>query len=307
MEQQNESPDESAPVNLTPGDNAPFTPELMARFCDVLSETGRVTAACRAVGKHRDTIYAHRRTNPLFAMALESARADARQRLADGLLEEALEGSIEYFYRNGELVGERHYRDNRLALALLRRLDRMADEQPRPARARSPAFDSRLALKALRTGTEEDLCAALAMLDSDTSDNPPFSPDEDADVPDPEFGTDRVWRDEGEWWTNFPPPGDFDGAEHGHWSDGDYERQCTAEECELLDAAREASRADYRAEEEADRDSFFGDLRAELGTIPLPAREGPGVGASGSEDGLERRVPAQARDDGMAASAIGSS
>src|ERR1051325_9433606 len=75
--------------NITPGDNAPFTPELMARFCEVLSETGRVTVACRAVGKHRDTIYAHRHTNPLFAIALEGARADARQRLADGLLEDA--------------------------------------------------------------------------------------------------------------------------------------------------------------------------------------------------------------------------
>jgi hypothetical protein len=264
MYEKSESPQESASTNLTPGDNAPFTPELMARFCEVLAETGRVTAACCAVGKHRDTIYAHHRTNALFAMALDSARGEARHRLADMLLEDSLEGSVDYFYRGGELVGERRYRDNRLALAMLRRRDKAAGEQPVPLEARS-GFNAKLALKALRTGSEEDLCAALATLDSDTSDSPPFDEEIDEDVSDSNFGSDRVWEEEeGVWWTNFPPPEHFAGREDGHWSDEDYMRECSPEECDLLNTAREFELSDERAEEEAERDAWFAELKAEL-------------------------------------------
>jgi len=63
MEHAHTFPDEPTPTNLTPGDMAPFTPELMARFCEVLAETGRVTAACRAVGKHRDTVAVYGRSS----------------------------------------------------------------------------------------------------------------------------------------------------------------------------------------------------------------------------------------------------
>jgi hypothetical protein len=264
MYEKSESPQESASTNLTPGDNAPFTPELMGRFCEVLAETGRVTAACRAVGKHRDTIYAHRRTNTLFAMALDSARGEARHRLADMLLEDSLEGSADYFYRSGELVGERRYRDNRLAFAMLRRLDKAAGEQPVPLEARG-GFNAKLALKALRTGSEEDLCAALATLDSDTSDSPPFDEEIDEDASDSNFGSDRVWEEEeGVWWTNFPPPEHFAGREDGHWTDEDYMRECSPEECDLLNAAREFELSDERAEEEAERETVFSELRQEL-------------------------------------------
>jgi hypothetical protein len=264
MEQENESPHESRSTNLTPGDNAPFTPELMVRFCEVLAETGRVTAACRAVGKHRDTIYAHHRSNPLFAMALDSARGEARHRLADMLLEDSLEGSVDYFYRGGELVGERRYRDNRLALAMLRRLDKAAEGQPAPVEAGS-GFNAKLALKALRTGSEEDLCAALAMLDSDTSDSPPFDDKMDEDPSCSNFGSDRVCQEEdGVWWTDFPPPEDFAGREDGRWGDEGYMRECSPEECDLLDAAREFELSDQRAEEDAERDGFFAELQAQL-------------------------------------------
>jgi hypothetical protein len=277
MKQNDEEPNEAASINPTPGDNAPFTPELKARFCEALAQTGLVTAACRAVGKHRDTIYEHLRTDPLFAAACDAARFQARHRLADRLLEDSIEGSVDHFYRDGVLVGERRYTDNRLALAMLRRLDKIAEDKARADGGRR--FDPRLALKALRTNSIEDLSAALATLDSDTSDNVPAQPCRGhgehghrlnaaavEDLSDSNFGSDRVWQEEdGVWWTNFPPPEDFFGEERGHWSDQDYSRECSEDECDLLDAAREAQLVDLKAAEEAERNSFFADLRGELG------------------------------------------
>ncbi|HEY6663085.1 MAG TPA: hypothetical protein VIZ66_09180 [Sphingomicrobium sp.] len=181
-------------------------------------------------------------------------------------MEDSIHGSVDHFYRDGVLVTERRYADNRLAYAMLRRLDKLGEEPRDTAPTRRRGFDSKLALKALRTGTEEDLCATLAVLDSDTSDNPPFEGDNDP--PDfSNFGSKRVWPEDGVWWTNFPPPEDFVGDQHGHWSDDDYERECSADECDLLAAARDAELSDFKAEEEAERDSFFAELKAELDSL----------------------------------------
>ena len=51
----------------------------------------------------------------------------ARQRLADELLARSLKGSAEQLLRDGAIVGERHHFDNKLAFAILRRLDRQAE------------------------------------------------------------------------------------------------------------------------------------------------------------------------------------
>ena len=271
------------PINLTPGDNAPFAPELKVRFCEALAETGLVTVACRAVGKHRDTIYAHLRTDALFAAACDSARFQARYRLADRLLEDSIEGSVEHFYRDGVLVGERRFTDNRLAYAMLRRLDKIAEGQGKPARDGTRKFDPKLALRALETGSEEDLCAALAGLRSDTSDDPPFDDEDVGDVSDSTFGSDRVWQDDdGFWWTDFPPPQGYIGEEQGRWGEDGYARECTDEECEVLDAARAAEMSEVRADEEAERDTFFAELRADAVDVqqtlinPLPGGERAG-------------------------------
>ena len=276
--------DNPEPVNLTPGDNAPFTPELKARFCEVLAEKGIVTAACRAVGKHRDTIYEHLRTDPSFAAACDASRFHARHRLADRLMEDSIEGSVDHFYRDGVLVGERRYTDNRLAYAMLRRLDKLAEQPREPASPRRGGFDPRLALNALRSGSPQDLAAALATIESDTSDNPPFQHDSDEEVSDSIFASGRVSeREPGVWWTNFPPPAGFDGEERGHWSDEEYMRECTAEECALLAAAREAQLAPFRAQEEAERDTFFAALRTDVATLAGPDHAG-GSAAAPSPD-----------------------
>ncbi len=122
-----------------PGEDppAPLTPALMACFCQHLAESGMVHRAAKAVGYSRNTLYRHRRNNPSFAAAWESALHHARQRLADHLLERAIEGSFAFVYRDGELVGHRHYLDSRLGYAMLCRLDRAAEQEA----ARSPATE----------------------------------------------------------------------------------------------------------------------------------------------------------------------
>jgi hypothetical protein len=131
------------------------------------------------------------------------------------------------------------------------------------------SYPGRCALDASSSAHPRSLRPALATLDSDTSDNPRFDDHATEDLSHLNFGTDRVWRDEdGVWWTNFPPPADFYGEERGHWSDEDYERECSEDECDLLDAARDVQLADQRTEEEAERSMFFAELRAELTGLP---------------------------------------
>lgn len=56
-----------------------------------------------------------------------------------------------------------------------------------------------------------------------------------------------------------------DRYQRGSW-DGDeyYERACTPEEAELLDANLAAAEAEDRVEAEAERDQWFAKLKAEL-------------------------------------------
>lgn len=75
--------------------------------------------------------------------------------------------------------------------------------------------------------------------------------------------------EDGQWTTDYPPPCgvDFDRAgicENGEWGSEGYERDCTEEECELLDAEQQRTAARRRAREEAARDARFTRLAAEV-------------------------------------------
>jgi len=91
----------------------------------------------------------------------------------------------------------------------------------------------------------------------------------------------RCWREDGEWLTDFAPPPGFTGYQSGHWTDPGYQRECTEEEADLLDANEEASEAEMRAEEEAERDGWFATLREQIADEPRPAN-GPFVEAEQS-------------------------
>jgi len=99
----------------------------MAMFCGNLAETGVVTFACRASGMSAQSAYGLRHRNPVFAKAWEAALSMARERLADELLARSLKGGAEQLLKDGCIVAERHTFDNKLAFAMLRRLDHRAE------------------------------------------------------------------------------------------------------------------------------------------------------------------------------------
>jgi hypothetical protein len=268
-----------------------WTGEKMAIFCETLAETAVVAEACEAAGKHISGAYALRRRNPYFAAAWDAALTIARERLADTLLARSMEGNIEQIWKDGEVVGERHLLDNRLGLAILKRLDRLAEtglslhsntEQPKPPAivARSKPFDWELAVDALRTGDDAQVCKALALVEKSAPSlskghkvdeiedplNRPPSPDDGPELIDLSH---RFWsgyrNGEKTWFTDFPPPAGFTGYERCDYGDPDeeYERECSSEEVEILEADAASARAAERAEEEELRDTWLRLLRDE--------------------------------------------
>jgi hypothetical protein len=106
-----------------------FTPERQAVFLDALSRCGVVADAARAAGVSRDTVYSLRNCarGAAFSLGWDAAWLKSRPRVADELHSRAMNGVVDRIYRNGELWGERHRHDNRLAMAVLTRLDRQAE------------------------------------------------------------------------------------------------------------------------------------------------------------------------------------
>lgn len=252
----------------------------MAAFCRALAETGIVTEACRACGKSARSAYALRQREPLFARAWESALSLARERLADDLLARSLKGSAEQIIRDGCIWGERHVYDNKLAFAILRRLDRRAelgatfrtppaDRIPDPVPAVSG--DWQLLLNAMSEDRKEDAALLLTPLPPEVHEvhNPPVEGvggDElgnDDDLPDP-----RIWWDMGrkEYRTNFPPPSGSNCVEHESFGSRDYHRSLTPDETELMVRKESIEAAERRAAGEVERDAFFAALRE-----PVPA------------------------------------
>ena len=271
-----------------------WTGEKMAKFCEVLAETAVVAEACEQAGMGVSGAYAARRRNPFFAAAWDAALTIARERLADTLLARSMEGNIEQIWRDGELVGERHVLDNRLGLAILRRLDRLAEtgatvstrgehsptivraERSRSAPAlRSQPFDWERMVNALHTGNPEDIAEALALLKSnevEEVEDPSVSLSQgDGDTEEDEGLdlSDRCWRHPDKlWMTSFPPPAGFTGFENRPYDEDKdvepYERECTPGETAVLEADEAAAAAAERAEEEALRDAWFECLKADL-------------------------------------------
>ena len=86
-----------------------WTPDRIATFLETLADTGIVSEAARVAGMHRDSAYSLRTRDPVFAAAWRAAQAHARPLVADGLLERSITGTVEHYYRDGVLVGERRH------------------------------------------------------------------------------------------------------------------------------------------------------------------------------------------------------
>jgi len=252
-----------------------WTGPTMATFCETLAATGLVVDACLAAGRSRQTAYALRHRDPVFAAAWAAALAMARSQLCDALLARSLEGSVEHYYRDGELVGERRHYESWLALSVLNRLDKRADlDRAEGTLAARLAAAWPATLDALRDGGSAAVPALVEGNETDKADtHGPLPPDED-DEDDTLDLTDRCWLDgiDEIWMTDFPPPPGFAGYESRPYDQDDpddaYTRACTAEEVAILTADAARSRAAERVEDETLRDEWFKLLKDEAGGDP---------------------------------------
>lgn len=106
-----------------------WTPDKQTMFLRTVSEGHSITFACRIVGMSTQSAYALRRAarGAGFALGWQAALILGRERLADEMLDRALNGVIETITSHDGKVTERRRQDNRLGMAMLSRMDRIAD------------------------------------------------------------------------------------------------------------------------------------------------------------------------------------
>lgn len=107
-----------------------WSPARQRRFLEVLASSGVIMLACEAVRITARSAYAlrTRHDGAAFRLGWDAAILIARARLATDLLSRAIMGNEETIRKdpdNYEITRHRH--DNRLAMSMLARLDRMAD------------------------------------------------------------------------------------------------------------------------------------------------------------------------------------
>ena len=269
-----------------------WTSARQVAFLDTLAATGMVRHAAKAAGMSHEAAYnlRHRAGGAAFRIGWDAALLMARARLADTLMERAIEGQEELVVRDADAgTRTRHRHDNRMALSLLARLDRLASETA-PSIApgvETPGHaahaDARIAMGAwdsfiVLVETGGDAIALAAFLDAH---RPPPPSAESAPGPCQLCGEDMdddasgdgddslrdmfmVWRDEsGRYRTNFPPPPGFAGEETGVSGHGDpdwkqYSRSLTPREAVYEAAMQAASDGQTRAKADAWRREWFG-------------------------------------------------
>jgi hypothetical protein len=109
-----------------------FTPEKVGEFLRLLAATGIVEHAAAAVGLSATAAYTfrNRRQGRAFARMWDAILIHrTRARVASELSGRAIAGCVSIRKRDGVVVGEYHYYDNRLAMSLLTRLDRLAEKE----------------------------------------------------------------------------------------------------------------------------------------------------------------------------------
>ena len=125
---------------LTPIDHPRYrtdgwSPDKQRAFLEGIARGLTVEQACRLVGMSPSSAYAFRQraAGAAFALGWRAANLVAREHLADKLLARAIDGQVETMTRPDGSTISRHRYDNRLAVTMLARLDRQADEAPAPA------------------------------------------------------------------------------------------------------------------------------------------------------------------------------
>ncbi|MEP9361229.1 hypothetical protein [Sphingomonas sp. KR3-1] len=169
---------------------AGWSGEKQATFLQALAEGLTVDQACRLVGLSKQSAYAFRLSakGVQFKIGWQAAVLQSRDTLADMLMERAYHGTVETITRADGSEVERHRHDNRLGMAMLARLDRMADRAAREtthaaarlaaqdfagyveliAQEAGPARAGLLLAQSIAPASEDDLAPLRALARADT-------------------------------------------------------------------------------------------------------------------------------------------
>jgi hypothetical protein len=93
-----------------------------SRFLREFARTGSVSAACRASGLARRTIYNWRDADAGFRASWERARGRGVEHLRDEVMERALVGAEVPIWHGGRIVGQEQVPDTRVLWKLLQAL-----------------------------------------------------------------------------------------------------------------------------------------------------------------------------------------
>jgi hypothetical protein len=280
-----DSHENAFPLTTTTVDPAThhWTPQVQRAFLEALAVEGSVRRACVTAGKSWRTAYALRMQarGTAFRLGWDGAVLIARARLADDLMERAFEGQEESIMRNGDTIIRRKI-DNRLAMSLLSRLDKMAETPC--ARGSDISFAQIIAqdFEAFLDLIEGDGDgpAAVAFIAARTPAPPPAKVEKAREIRGPgqcdlltktlleQQGFDSIaertermgywYNDHAEQWrTNFPAREGFDGDEDGTFGEPGFDRSIDEEEEALIERARAKLNADIEAAGRTMRDEFL--------------------------------------------------
>ena len=286
-----------------------WSPTNQRRFLEQLATTGNISETAKSVAMSAQAAHAfrNRAVGAVFKLGWDAAILLARKRLEGDLLERALVGQEEIYEREPDTGKVRRIRsDNRLSMGMLHRLDKMASGKgDLPADTAmalivSQDFESFLDLIE-RDGGRAEAMLFLKIRDGglvpmvnvtreellnnyQLAQNSAGSSEEEEEV-EPEAAASKmsVWicAEVGDFRTDFPPPGNFDGEEEEQFGDHGYQRSLTGEEERIQVAMQAADLRPFRDAAEEARQRWFGreaaiEVRAELAAEAL-VREASGA------------------------------
>ena len=241
-----------------------WTPQKQREYVEALADSGVARYAAGRVGMSEQSANRLRRRADAgaFDRACDAAMRIGARRLISVAYERAIEGTIKRHYYHGEVRSEERVYDNRLLIALIGKLGPLiaAPTEPDPVAENWQPW-----MEAIEQGLPEPVPSEVEGPVPAAIDEPlpcaldPAPEPHAAAAPKADFNGSEVWEgDDGEWWTEFPPPPDFDGEEEGKWGDSRYQRTLSREEQAVIDADLAEEQAESLAEQSARRDLYFG-------------------------------------------------
>jgi hypothetical protein len=224
-----------------------LTPAKQREFVEALADTGVAREAAARIGMSEQAVNRVRRRADAraFDLACEAAQRIGARCLRSVAWQRAIKGTVKGIYYHGELKSEEVVYDNRLLIYLLGKAEKMLEPPPEAE-----------AVVANWEGWMDAIERGLPGPEPEPEAKPRRAPvparcDDELDA--------STWEEEdGIWWTIFPPPDGFNGAEHGRPGDGDYRRTLSEAEQACVNRAVAAAEAEELAGAAAERDAVFG-------------------------------------------------